>query len=77
MFGLGKRRSPFGKFVDRNLGYGGQERVREVSRVHRDTISKVCSDGDYRPTGKTMSALLNAVRKITGKSVKSDDFWPM
>lgn len=75
MFNLGKGRSKFGKFIDKHLGYGGQERVREVSKVSRETVSKACSDNDYLPSGKTMKSLLNAVRKLTGKDVRSDDFW--
>jgi adenine/guanine phosphoribosyltransferase-like PRPP-binding protein len=77
MFNLGKGRSKFGKYIDKHLGYGGQERVREVSKVSRITISRVCSTDDYTPSGKTMRALLSAVRKLTGKEVKSDDFWNM
>jgi hypothetical protein len=77
MFGLGKPRSRFGKFVDKYLGNGGQERIREISRVSRETVSRVCKSDDYVPSGRTMRSLLNAVKKLTGKSVKSDDFWPM
>lgn len=77
MFGIGKSRSNFGKFIDDNLGFGGQERVREVSKVSRDTITRVCSSNDYIPRGNTMKALLQAVRKLTGKEVKADDFWSM
>jgi hypothetical protein len=77
MSGLGKSRSEFGKFIDNHLGYGGQERVREVSRVSRETVSRVCSSNSYIPSGKTMKSLLDAVRKLTGKDVKADDFWSM
>ena len=34
-----------------------------------------CKNRDYIPTGKTMKALVGTVRKLTGKQVKSDDFW--
>ncbi|GIP40772.1 hypothetical protein J31TS4_40520 [Paenibacillus sp. J31TS4] len=75
MFGLGKRRSRFGKFIDQELGYGGQERVREVSKISRETIAKICNNADYIPSGKTMKLLMTAVKKLTGKNVRTDDFW--
>lgn len=74
MFGLGKKRSKFGMFLDEN-GIE-QERVREVSKLGKDTLTRVCSTDTY-PNGKTMKALLDAVRKLTGKNVGQDDFWPM
>lgn len=77
MFGIGKNRSRFGKFIDDTLGFGGQERIREVSKVSRETVSRVCSNPNYIPSGKSMKALLTAVRKLTGKDVKADDFWTM
>jgi hypothetical protein len=74
---FGKARSKIGKFIDTHLGYGGQERVREVSKVGRNTLTRVCSEDSYIPTGKTMGAILTALRKLTGKDVKADDFWSM
>ncbi|KRE52970.1 hypothetical protein [Paenibacillus sp. Soil522] len=52
-----------------------QEKIREISKVSRETISRVCKNRDYMPAGKTMKALVDAIRKLTGKQVKSDDFW--
>jgi hypothetical protein len=72
--GLGKKRSKFGEFLDKNKIE--QERVREESKLGRDTVSRICNTEDY-PSGRTMKALLDAVRKLTGKDVKQDDFWPM
>lgn len=77
MFNLGKKRSKFGKFVDDHIGYGGQERVREVSKVSRDVVRKVCSDANYKPTGSIRTALVAALKELTGKNVKSNDFWTM
>jgi len=70
---FGKERSRFGVFIDRH-GIK-QEKIREISKVSRETISRVCKNRDYMPAGKTMKALVDAVRKLTGKQVKSDDFW--
>lgn len=77
MSNLGKSRSKFGQFIDSHLGYGGQERIREVAKVSRPIITRVCSMNDYIPSGKTIKALLSAVRKLTGEDVKADDFWNM
>ncbi len=75
MFGLGKGRTRFGKFIDKHMGYGGQERLAEVSKVSRDTIRKACNDEAYRPSRSIRQTLIFALEKITGKSVKQDDFW--
>ncbi|MBP1935041.1 transcriptional regulator [Ammoniphilus resinae] len=74
MFGW-KPRSKFGKFLDSN-GIQ-QERIREISKLNKDTVSKACNDNDYMPSSKTIKALLSAARKLTGKNVKSDQFWDM
>lgn len=70
-----KKRSRFGKFIDSQLGFGGQERLRETSKVSRETLRRVCNNDDYIPTGRTMKQLIGAIKKLTGKNVKSDDFW--
>lgn len=75
MFGLGKKRSKFGAYLDRR-GIE-QERIREVSGVSRDTLTRVCSYPDYYPSGSTMRKLIGAVRRLTGENVRQDDFWPM
>lgn len=76
MFGLGKPRSPFGRFLDENNIL--QERVREESGVSRDTLTRVCSDKDYTPTGKTMRSLIRAAKSLSGiHDIGPDDFWPM
>jgi hypothetical protein len=71
----GKRRSKFGKFIDKHLGFGGQERIREESKISRDTLTRVCNNDEYVPSGRTMKTLIAAIKKLTGKNVKSDDFW--
>lgn len=73
--GLGKPRSLLGEFLDRHDIL--QERVREASSVSRDTLTRVCSDSRYVPSAKVMKAILGALRELTGKNVKADDFWPM
>lgn len=75
MFGLGKPRSKYGEFLDKYKIE--QERVRELSKVSRATLTRVCSSDDYIPNGTTMKKLLQATRKLTGVDIKQDDFWPM
>jgi hypothetical protein len=70
-----KSRSKYGEFVDKHLGYGGQESVRETTGLNRDTITKACNDREYRPKGGVMNLLLMAARQLTGKNVDKNDFW--
>lgn len=71
MYGLGKERSAFGKFVDdHKISHG--ELVR-VSGVSKDTVTKACSKNQpLRDISK--DALIVAVRKITGLPVTRRDF---
>lgn len=72
--GLGKPRSRYGAFLDRNRI--AQERIREETKVSRDIITRVCNS-DYYPSGTTMRKLVQAARRLTGENVSIDDFWPM
>ncbi|WP_054955061.1 hypothetical protein [Paenibacillus dakarensis] len=73
--GLGKQRSKFGAYIDRKRI--PQERIREETKLGRDTLTRVCSNSAYYPNGTTMRKLVAAVRKLTGENVSVDDFWPM
>ncbi|TCN00872.1 hypothetical protein EV294_101322 [Paenibacillus sp. BK033] len=72
MYGLGKERSVFGKFVDdHKISHG--ELVR-ISGVSKDTVTKACSKNEpLRDISK--DALIAALRKITGKALSKRDFW--
>lgn len=72
MWGLGKKRSQVGKFLDRH-GYN-QEDLVKASKVNRNTISKICSDDDYVPSGNTIQKIIKALKEID-PSVRSDQFW--
>lgn len=72
---LFKSRSRYGRFVDKHLGHGGQEKIRKVTGLNRDTISKACNDEVYKPKGGVLKLLLMAVRQLTGKEVDKKDFW--
>lgn len=74
MFGLGKKRSPFGRFLDK---WGvKQELVSRKSGVPNSTIGDWC-DGTkkVKPIRKTASKALKAVKELTGIEVSYEDFW--
>jgi putative transcriptional regulator len=75
MFGLGKPRSKFGKFLDSN-GISQQE-VADKSGVSRGTISRLCQGDKFEPKIKNAMKIVSALRKITGKHIDYDDFWSM
>lgn len=73
MFGLGKPRSSFGRYVDKH-GISHGELVRK-SKVSKDTVTKACNDDDAILRDISKKALVSAVNKITGKEKSVDDFW--
>ena len=75
-FSLGKRRSRFGKFLDKH-GISQQEVVKK-SGVSRGTISRMCQpEHEEGPTMKNAKKVIKALREITGKDIDYDDFWSM
>jgi putative transcriptional regulator len=75
MFGLGKPRSKFGKFLDKH-GVTQQDIVRE-SGVNRGSVSRICQGDAFKPSMKNGTKILKALKKLTGKEVDYDDFWSM
>lgn len=75
-FSLGKRRSKFGKFLDKNELT--QQEVVEKSGVSRGTISRLCQvEHEDGPTMKNARKVIKALRDLTGKDIDYDDFWSM
>ncbi|MED5015935.1 helix-turn-helix transcriptional regulator [Paenibacillus chibensis] len=74
MWGIGKQRSPLGKWIDRS-GYN-QEDLVKASGVSRNTISKACSDPDYVPSPTVMKKILKALREVD-PSARADRFWSL
>jgi len=74
MFGLGKPRSRFGKWLDRN-GITQEELSRE-SGVNKSTISRICSGDAFKPSIRSAAKIIKALRN-RGKDVTMDDFWSM
>lgn len=75
MFGLGKKRSKFGRFLDKNKI--SQQDVVEKSGVSRGTISRVAQDDIFEPKIKNARKIIKALREISDKDVNYDDFWDM
>ncbi|QQE75743.1 helix-turn-helix transcriptional regulator [Brevibacillus composti] len=74
MFGLGKKRSKLGKWLD-HRGIT-QQKLSKDSGVNNNTISRLATDDEYLPTMRTAQRILKAIRKID-PDVKQDDFWSM
>lgn len=74
MFGLGKKRSKLGKWLDQR-GISQVWLARE-SKVSRERVGQLCSDDDDLPTMRTAKKILGALRTVD-PSVRQDDFWSM
>ncbi|MFC0560788.1 helix-turn-helix domain-containing protein [Halalkalibacter alkalisediminis] len=72
MFGLGKKRSKFGKFLDKNRIM--QEEIAKESGVSRNTISRLTKSDENRPSMKNASKIIKSLRN-NGYNVDNDDFW--
>ncbi|KYD04156.1 hypothetical protein B4102_3305 [Heyndrickxia sporothermodurans] len=71
-WGVGKKRSKVGKLIDR-MGYT-QEDLAKASKVSRNTVSKICSDPDYLPSGSVIKKIMKAIRKID-EGAKTEDYF--
>jgi transcriptional regulator with XRE-family HTH domain len=74
MFWERKKRSKLGRYLDKE-GFSQEELVK-VSKVSRNTISRICSDPDYTPTGGTIKKIMAAIKKLD-PNAKVDDFFDM
>ncbi|MCV9884688.1 helix-turn-helix transcriptional regulator [Metabacillus halosaccharovorans] len=74
MFGLGKPRSKFGKWVDK-MGLT-QNDIAKSAKVGRQTVSNICSDKNYVPKISTWTKIEKALKSL-GYKVKRDDFFDM
>lgn len=73
MFGLGKKRSKYGKFLDDNGVKQGD--ISKHAGLNRETVTKASREDDPKMRGITKKALADAASKASGKKVKEDDFW--
>jgi hypothetical protein len=74
MHGLGKPRTKLGCWLDeRKLT---ESWLIENSGINKNTVTSLCGDTSYLPSGKTMQRVLNAVRSIEPEA-KADQFWEL
>lgn len=71
-FGLGKKRSKLGRYVDR-VGIS-QTELAKLSGISRPTINRMCSEEDYEPNIKTVKKLIKALKRLD-PNIKSDQFF--
>lgn len=69
-----KPRTELGRFLDQR-GIA-QEWLSKRTGISRNTISKICSNGEYSPNMGTIKKLMAAVREVD-ESKKAEDFWRM
>lgn len=62
MFGLGKKRTSFGRMLDK-AGVS-QEEMSKASGVNRMTISRMCKDDEYRPKIETEVKIKKGLKKL-------------
>ncbi|WP_336821275.1 helix-turn-helix domain-containing protein [Bacillus thuringiensis] len=72
MFGLGKKRTKFGRYLDKN-GIA-QIELERTSKLSTATISKLCNEKKYRPKFSTIIQIVKGMEKL-GKNIKEDEFW--
>ncbi|MBG9938560.1 MULTISPECIES: helix-turn-helix domain-containing protein [Bacillus] len=74
MWGLGKKRTKLGKFLDKhNIK---QEWLVRKSGLGRNTIGELANNFERSPTQKTMQKILKTLREVDPR-IKADDFWNM
>lgn len=74
MIGLGKPRTPLGKWIDRK-GIT-QEELSRSAKINRDTAGAACSKIGYIPSPTVMKKILKALREMD-PTIISSDFWDM
>lgn len=75
MFGLGKKRSKLGKWLDeRGIS---QQWLSNDSKVSRSTVSELCKKNPgHEPTQRTIKRIMKSIRKID-PNAKVDDFFDL
>ncbi|MGG3504738.1 transcriptional regulator [Paenibacillus lautus] len=74
MFGLGKRRTALGEWLDRR-GIK-QEWLVSKTKLGRTTISNACGDTGYIPSGSSIQKIIKALREVD-PSIRADQFWDL
>lgn len=71
-FGLGRPRSKFGVWLDRQEIL--QQELAKECKVSHATISRLCTDKNARPNYSTASKIIKTLRKYNYE-VSAEDFW--
>ena len=71
-FGLGKSRSKFGEWIDRN-GIK-QEDIRKITKLGNGTLTSMCNDEEYVPRISTWVKVQRALKSM-GYEVDRDRFF--
>ncbi|RFU71009.1 helix-turn-helix domain-containing protein [Peribacillus saganii] len=71
MFGLGKKRTKFGKWLDRE-GIT-QIEIEEKAKLGRATVSRLCNDFEYQPKYETVAKVKKALKQL-GYNLPDDYF---
>jgi predicted transcriptional regulator len=74
LFGLGKRRSRFGKYLDTHSI--SQQEISMESGVSKSTISRLCQPGENDPTLGVAKKIIKSLKKYDSR-VDYRDFWDM
>lgn len=72
MYGLGKKRTKFGRYLDKN-GIA-QVDLEKTSKLSTGTISKLCNSQKYKPKFSTITQIIKGLQKL-GKKIDEKDFW--
>jgi transcriptional regulator with XRE-family HTH domain len=72
MFGLGKPRSKFGKWLDEREII--QNELASKSGLGRTTISNMANNKEYKPKFSTFAKLQRGLKKM-GYDIEYHDFW--
>ena len=75
MFGLGKVRTIFGKWIDQKRIF--QKEVQDETGLSQPIVTQLCNNPDYLPSSNTKKKILLFVRNRGWKGVRQDDLWPM
>ncbi|USK33164.1 helix-turn-helix domain-containing protein [Bacillus sp. F19] len=73
-FGLGKKRSRFGKYLDKNSIT--QQEIAKESGVSKSTISRLCDPEEFEPSIKNAKKIIKSLRKHDS-NIDYTDFWDM
>ncbi len=72
MFGLGKPRTKFGKWIDKH----GIKQIdlEKKTKLSRGVISRLCNEKDHEPTFRTISKVKKALKEL-GHDLDKNRFW--